>query len=303
MPSRSWSLRGVAPDYDGGVYLVAGDDQLTDQHRPISFAMHWTKGHWTVAQLPFVATSVATCPMREGAWIIGPHAFGAQWLNEEPSEFVIDPTDRGPQHYGDVTDISCIGGRPVAVGMSRTVYARDDDGWKRIDFGTRIDDESSDAGFTTTCGVSINNLYAFGWDGEIWQRLNDFWEQKNSPTNLILQQSILSSRGLIFACGQKGTIISGSMEEWAQLENHGIEENFWGITEFNEIIYICSTKSLYALKNNELEIININLGSISDDAPLTFYRLCADGPRLWSAGRRHLLVMEAGEAWRKIELP
>ena len=63
------------------------------------------------------------------------------------------------------------------------------------------------AGFEDICGFNLTEVYAVGWNGEIWQWEGVRWIDRPSPTNLILTGVCCGTDGNVYACGQNGTLI------------------------------------------------------------------------------------------------
>ncbi len=70
--------------------------------------------------------------------------------------------------------VSTIEGKAVAYGMRRQVYLREGKGRWRPMHGPDIA-EGETAGFEALCGLSLRDLYAVGWEGEIWHFDGKVW--------------------------------------------------------------------------------------------------------------------------------
>ena len=58
------------------------------------------------------------------------------------------------------------------------------------------------AGFEAIAGFGEENIYAVGWRGEIWQRKDDGWIQRDSPANVILTGVCCTDDGYVYICGR-----------------------------------------------------------------------------------------------------
>jgi hypothetical protein len=216
------------------------------------------------------------------------------------SEAMIDESDDGPQNYGDLTEIRTIDGSAYTVGMSRTVYRREEGGtWTRLDFGVRTgDDDDSDAGFTSIDGFTDADLYAVGWDGEIWTYNGNDWEKQESGTNLILFRVVCGGDGQVYACGQKGILLRGTNRNWEVID-HGLTKlKFWGATWFRGKLYLATTKALFVLDQGILKPVEIKpAGNFEFAKNMSFYRLDSSNQVMWSTGRKMILITEDGENW------
>jgi hypothetical protein len=92
----------------------------------------------------------------------------------------------GPGRRGPIRDLKLIAGVPYAVGMSRQVYRRDGAyNWTHQDEGTLAPKGVVTlSGFNALDGPAESCIYAVGFNGEIWRRLNGGWQQLDSPTTL-----------------------------------------------------------------------------------------------------------------------
>ncbi|MBN0749583.1 hypothetical protein JTM00_36600, partial [Pseudomonas aeruginosa] len=89
---------------------------------------------------------------------------------------------------GNMRGVACIDGVAYACGMDRQVYRRFyENDWRAIDSGARPPAGSEAVvGFEAIGGFGAREIYAVGWDGEIWQYYGKRWQPRESPTNLIL---------------------------------------------------------------------------------------------------------------------
>jgi len=297
-----WSIRDLAVVSPTGVYIVCGDDEKTAQRVPVSRGFSYD-GKWESTEVPFVANSICAIGQNgENALILGVGGRVLSWKDGGMVENFIDDSDEGPQYFGDLTEIRKIGGTAYAVGMSRTVYRLEASGaWTRMDAGVRTgDDDDSDAGFTSIDGFSHTDLYAVGWDGEIWHYNGKAWAQEESGTNLILFRVVCGGDDVAYACGQNGIILRGRAQSWEVVDHGATRLKLWGATWFRDQLYVASTKSLFVLNGNTLEPVDIASPRELDFSKNTsFYHLDSNEEVLWSAGRKMLLFTEDGKTWHE----
>jgi photosystem II stability/assembly factor-like uncharacterized protein len=127
--------------------------------------------------------------------------------------------------------LSTIGGRAYACGMLREVYVRTGEAqWQAISAPEAS--PGVPAGFEAIAGLGEENIYAVGWRGEIWQRKDDGWIQRDSPANVILTGVCCTDDGYAYICGQNGTLIKGRDDQWAIIDHELPTQDYWDIHAF-----------------------------------------------------------------------
>jgi hypothetical protein len=183
-----------------------------------------------------------------------------------------------------------------AVGMRRQAYLRTEQGvWKPI-HGDMLCPLESDVvkGFETIDGFGDTELYAAGWEGEIWEFNGSSWKQIVSPTNLTISSLCGATDGKIYACGQAGLLLRGRHEAWEIIDTEKIKEDFWSIVCFKGRIYISGFRHILELTDDGL--IEVKEASALTDS---FYALSTNGEVLWSTGSKAVLSFD-GERWLRI---
>jgi hypothetical protein len=143
----------------------------------------------------------------------------------------MSPLERG----GPMRGIRYIGSSVYAVGMKRQIYRRVDfDHWISIDTGV-FSNGSEVVGFEAIDGFNEHELYAAGWEGEIWAFNGERWERKESPTNVILHDICCADDGSVYACSQLGTLVKGRGDEWQTIDTE-LQENIWSLAWFNDTL-------------------------------------------------------------------
>jgi hypothetical protein len=185
-----------------------------------------------------------------------------------------------------------IAGQAYACGMKRQVFRREGSGqWIAMHAppgeGKRV------AGFEAIAGFHADELYAVGWEGEIWRFAGNAWEQIDSPVNRILTGVCCAPDGLVYACGQDGILLRGRGDRWEVLEQAGLEDDFWDLRWHDNGLFVASMSTLYRLRDRRLSPVDFGA-----DAPASCYKLCdADGV-LWSVGQENLYAFD-GTTWTR----
>ncbi len=292
----SWSFRDVKIVSTKKTIFIAGFDKDDNT----SYYLSWD-GEWSSAS--FSAELIGCCPLYPlgtGALFLGLHG---EIVRAVPSGFtreVIDLSESGPQHIGDMREIRTIGERAYAVGMGRVAYRCDGvEKWTRIDQSCRCPtDDESDAGFNSIHGFSEMDIYAVGWDGELWHFDGKTWEMLPSPTNLALFRVVCAPDGNVYACGQVGTILKGKKSSWEVIENDATQADFYGATFFKGKMFFSTTDGLFTIEDNQVAPLEIK-----SDKKLTFKRaqsflkLDANDDILWSVGNKMALYSADGINW------
>ena len=192
--------------------------------------------------------------------------------------------------------LKVLGRNVYAVGMRRQAYLRSEQGaWTAI-HGKMLSPLKSEAvrGFEAIDGYSDTELYAVGWEGEIWQFNGRSWKANVSPTNLIMTSVCCSPAGKVYVCGQAGLILCGRHDSWEVVETEGIKDDFWSVVSFKGRVYVSGFRNIFELTDH-------GLVEVKEASALTkaFYSLSTNGEMLWSTGSKAILSFD-GTRWMRI---
>lgn len=198
---------------------------------------------------------------------------------------------------GKLRTVKTIGEVAVTAGMGRQVYMRESHAqWKAIDAGMRrLKPEGKPVGFEGIDGFNLNHIYAVGWQGEIWHFDGNDWTQKGSPTNQILTNVCCGSDGNVYACGRRGLLIVGYGNQWQIIDQKDTIEDFWGISWFNNKLYLSTMRAVYTLEQGSLVLVDFG-----DDIPLTCYDLSVGNNVLCSVGEKDVMLFD-GNTWQRLD--
>jgi hypothetical protein len=207
----------------------------------------------------------------------------------------IDEAGTGSNKFGYLKRIRYVGDEIYVCGDLRQIYRRTHAGWSRFDHGTRLPDvRAVGACWNDIDGDPNHGIYVVGDRGWIYRFEANAWVDCDSPTNLGLERVLTTSKGVVWTCGQSGILISGRDRTWrvvAQSEN--AEETLWGLAEFQNEIYTCSSQALYKLVDDELVPVNV------PDLEGSPHRLAASDRYLWLITEASLMRFD-GQQWQSI---
>ena len=303
--SFEWHFGAVAVATEEKVFLVGQNEDFVEQDPdddPVSYVLRWD-GEWSSKPVPTVATSVCHLVEPEPtALFLGQNGVV---IRLSPSiAFVpelIDDSAEGPQHWGDMREIRTISGAAYACGMGRTVYRNAGTGmWDRLDKGIRLaSGDDADLGLNSIHGFSHDDLYAVGWDGEIWRRDVKGWVACVSSTNLAMFRVVCASAGEVFACGQEGLILRGRGSTWAEMHLPDSDADVTGATEFQGAMYFATTEALYRLDDAGLAAVDVTGGrkKIKTKPGESFGALDSSNDVIWSVGPKMAIYSTDGRVW------
>lgn len=289
-------LTGAVRFHDLG-YLILTDDSINQTDIPHSQFVTWDAGRWgNAGQKNWTTVSACICKHpTEQMVAIGPYGevmvIGGGDIHEEE----IGDGEDSPNLRGPLRHVRCIGERAYAVGMNRQVYRRDGvDQWNLIDQGMRPGNEGV-VGFESVDGFSEEDIYAVGWEGEIWHYNGNIWNRIESPTNLILTDVCSGGNGRVYACGRLGLLLQGRFNQWEIIEHESLTEDIWSLAWFNGELYLATMRALYVLQGGQL--VPVVFG---EDVPSSCFHLRTAQGVLWSIGKKDVMAFD-GKQWLRID--
>lgn len=302
-----WTFRHVRAFGADRAVFVTGHDESAATDLPVSGIFYWA-GQWICEPIPIIAISVTvTSGPKPNVLALGRDGTVMRWGTDPPAEEWIDNSTDGPQNLGDLREIRTIESRAYVVGMRRTVYRCDGPrNWTRIDAGARTpDDDESDAGFDSIDGFGESEIYAAGWDGEVWRFDGTNWAKIESPTNLAIHRVVCGGDGNCYGCGQEGVIVRGRGSVWSIVAQDETDDTFWGAAWFRDRLYLSTANGIFSLRDDTLVPVDIKPKSRKSKiklAPgLSFYKLDSNEHMLWSAGEKLVLYTDDGEHWAETD--
>ena len=195
----------------------------------------------------------------------------------------------------DLRACAAIDGYAYACGMNREVFRRGGEGKWTAMHAPAVEGDDDVAGFEAIDGFGADDIYAAGWEGEVWHWQGSAWAQAPSPVNVVLSGVCCAGDGNVYACGQAGTLLRGRGQDWEVLETEGLIDDFWDLRWFMGRLYVASMSALYELQGDVL--VPVDFGR---DAPDSCYKLTDAEGVLWSVGQQNICSFD-GAAWRRWE--
>jgi hypothetical protein len=280
-------------------YIVCTMDKFVEEDLPHSRIFSRDAGQWGGWTTEWTACSATVCAAPaerflalgvEGeTWVVG----GGQ-ASQEPA---VQDRQHGPVTRGPLREIrGIVGGHAYAVGTCRQAYRRQAPGrWRCIDQTAQTPVEDiAETSFESIDGFSEQEIYAVGWEGEIWQYDGAAWAQRESPTNLALYKVRCAGDGFAYACGQNGLLLRGRGDRWAVIDHGVTEEDLWGMEWYAGKLFVSSTHYVYELDGGAL-----SLTDFGDEAPDTCYHLSAADGIMWSIGAKDVMEFD-GTDWSRV---
>jgi hypothetical protein len=191
-------------------------------------------------------------------------------------------------------NIGVVDGLAYACGMNRQVYRRSgENSWQAMH--APAPKRNEDTGFEAIDGFSAKEIYAVGWEGEIWDWDGSKWLSRGSPTNLILTGVCCAGDKKVYACGQNGTLLRGRHDAWDVIDLEEFTDDFWDVHWFKRKLYLATMTELFTYTSAGLEPVDFG-----DDAPGSCYRLTDAEGVLWSVGSDDVFSFD-GTGWTRVD--
>lgn len=213
------------------------------------------------------------------------------------SETSVGGPDVGPDEYGYVRRIRNVNGELYVCGMCRQVYKKSGKNWHSISNAILAPVDSTEYNFRDIGGEGSDNLYAVGWQGEIFHYDGKNWNQCGSPTNEDLNSLKFSDDGTVYICGKNGALLYGSGDNWTVVDIEDFDEDLWGIEEFRGSIYVSSRRQIFRLDGSSLLPIQTGLKPSPDSGILH-----SNEQELWSFGNYDVMRFD-GDNWKRVICP
>lgn len=280
--------------------LVLSYNEMAEQMLPHSVFINWRSGVFsdggTEAWLTAGITNISDA---EGSVVVVVSNLGKTL---EISQFdrlsgEIGSETCDVERLGPLRRVRTIGKYIYVVGGNRQVYRRTAPGiWIPMNQGASpAIDDSRVVGFESVDGFSEQDIYAVGWDGEIWSFNGDEWEQITSPTNLLLTEICCAGDGNVYIGGREGLIFCGRNDTWEVIDSSQMFDDIWSMAWFENSLYISGMKGIYTVVDKTVIPVDTNVEGAS-----SFFWLSKSDDTLWSVGAQDVISFD-GKVWRRID--
>lgn len=271
------------------LYLSVRDRALVEKEAEHSSFLGYDQGDWHQNGLTDWNT-VAMCMVKHPEEkVVAISEDGEVWtyIGGKASEEQIKPAP------SVLRAMATIDGIAYACGMKREVFKRKgEDVWHPMH--APAPKKGQKAGFEAIGGFTGSEIYAAGWEGEIWMWNGKKWSQLDSPVNLILTSVCCAPDDHVYVCGQEGTLLCGRRDSWRLISSDDVTDDFWDIRWFKDHLYVATLTGLFEYVGKTLEQVDFG-----KHAPNTCGRLTdADGV-LWSIGADDVFSFD-GKKWTAI---
>ena len=197
--------------------------------------------------------------------------------------------------YGYLEAIKNIDGSLHACGYGRQVYRRVGDSW--VSLSDSILTRDTARGFFDIDGLSEKNLYAVGWQGDIYFYDGRGWYRDESPTNAHLAGVKCLPDGQVWVCGNRGVVLCGAFGNWHLVDSNSFENNWYSIELFEGTPYLAGNNFLAKVEHNRIVPVDTGL-----KYQITTHKLHAREGILWSIGEEDILAFD-GKIWTPLAHP
>jgi hypothetical protein len=194
-----------------------------------------------------------------------------------------------------IRGVRAVGDALYLVGMGRLVMERVDVGqWREI--GPQGDHvQGQVVGFEDIDGFSADEIYAVGWQGEIWWRDKGRWRQVDSPVSANLNSIACSPNGVAYVVGDDGVMLEGRQETWKVVETSRLE-NLLDVAVYKQQVYVVTDFSILRFVRGRL-VAEDNF--VEGDLPSTCLHLLESADAIFAMGPSDLFRM-TDSAWERV---
>lgn len=282
---------------EGVIAVVVSNKEMRSQQIPFSFLSarrgnEWLEGGST--QWDALALVNTTYPLKQ-LLVIGPHGHVHLTGSGDRHAEKISDGLFSPIEFGLLRGARTIEGLPVVCGMKKQVYIRRDaNKWECI--SKDIVGGEGVQGFEAIDGFSLNNMYAVGWNGEVWHYNGSNWSQKDIPVSELLVDVCCGGDGTVYILTRYGTLITGRGDSWRMQK---LTNSYVSLCWFQGILYAADFQNIYKYNTNGVFESVFYPGYHDTYTGLTFGKLALGTGIMLSAGTKDWFSFD-GTEWKKI---
>jgi hypothetical protein len=286
-------VTGIPLSLDAG-WLVMAMDDIAAQEIDHSAILKFDRGLFEPICLKmFRSKHVAWLPGRREVVFIGANgectSISSNGLDHDEK---VTTSARNPGNTGDVRAATSIGDEIIVVGMQRQVYRRlGPNSWIDMMQGIPLADPAVTTGFECVLAISPTEVYAAGWNGELWLFDGTSWHQLGSPTNGVITALCFNWNGEVVGCGRNGLLIAGRNDQWRIMDEVDCPDDLWSLASASEKLFAAGLRHMFTITATEVK--QTDLG---DCTARTFGKLVSTGEVIWSFGEKDFLSFD-GKKW------
>lgn len=279
-------------------YLVLSNDGAAEQKIPMAGIVQWEPEGWAdCGTVNWRAAGVAVVrqPL-EQLCVVGEFGQVRMLGSGDEHNEVIGKGRNSPNERGPLRGVRTIGQHVYCVGMDRQAWRRDAPRkWAACTQGLPAAEGDNVAGLECIDGFAEDDIYAAGWNGEIWRFDGQTWHQCISPTNAVLVDICCAEDGWVYACGRNGVLVRGRKDEWSAIDLGDFSEDLWSLASFKGVLYLASMEYLFKLSGSTATVVKMGKNKVA-----TCYDLVAGEGLLWSIGAKDVMCFD-GKTWTRID--
>lgn len=278
----------------GAMCLVSTDEEHARTKVPATRVDLEVNGQWRRgpdANWDVVSAVRCTAPIAQHA-IVGVYGdvrfIGSGDVHDE----LIRDGAHSPESDGLLRDARVIGGLVHACGMNRQVYRRvERDRWTSL---FQVPDERREvAGFEAIDGYGADEIYAAGWNGEIWEFDGRRWHARETGTNLTVVDVCCAGDGTVYALCHGRTLLAGRHDQW-RIVPLDLPVDLWSLAWYGEALHACSMRDPFVFREGGFVPM-----PAAPERPETLQTLRVSPHGLVTIGPRHVCRYD-GNAWTRL---
>jgi hypothetical protein len=251
------------------------------------------EGSWSdLGQLSWTSACASKNVGNDGVVFLGPYGRWLEMSEAGPTKGNIIPDVDEEDPDTTFRFLKPIAGSLYAGGTDRHIYRQTEHGWSAVHSDRMISHPVVGSAENLT-GFGEDELYAMGWDGDLWTNVSGEWQPIDSPTNVILNDGDVLD-DTVYIGGQIGIILKGRGDDWTVIENDVLKQDIWSVCAYGDAVYFSCMSGIMRLRGDDLELIK-TLGPDMRTAMSLFV-----GPSgLYSVGASDIVLFDGNE-WHTI---
>ena len=275
-------------------YIYAEDPALTDDESPHAITVKYANGSFKLGKANFDAHSTTLiCDPEDGLVTVSEAGYYSATLRSGKSAGDLFEDSAPPPRVPRITGIRSVAtaaGKAYAIGLRGFVYRFDGPKrWARIDDGLPETFNGQ-----AIHGFALNELYAVGRGGQLWQFDGRTWVARDLPTSVTLTCVGCAADGQVYVGGHEGVLLRGRHDRWEVVDHAATGDDIWSVGDFLDAVYFSTMKGVFRLDGDAGEAVRFGA-----DVPGSCYQLSVGDGVMWSVGEFDIMAFD-GRSWRRI---